>query len=106
MNRVPASERLTFDVTVQNQGESEETDLGVSVSITNGDRINVDQTIPRIAAGESETVSIPIPEAPEHRSRQHRDGRRRPGPGRRDPREQPHPVPGGLYGRMNIAVRP
>ncbi|HZO58555.1 MAG TPA: CARDB domain-containing protein [Solirubrobacterales bacterium] len=64
VNRVPVSDQLTFDVTVQNQGESEETDLGVSVSITNGERINVDQTIPRIAAGESETVSIPIQQAP------------------------------------------
>jgi hypothetical protein len=64
VNRVPVSDQLTFDVTVQNQGESEETDLAVSVAITNGDRINVDQTIPRIAAGESETVSIPIPDAP------------------------------------------
>lgn len=64
VNRVPVSDQLTFDVTVQNQGESEETDLQVSVTITNGNRISVDQTIPRIAAGESETVSIPIPEAP------------------------------------------
>jgi hypothetical protein len=64
VNRVPSSDQLTIDVTVQNQGESEETDLGVSVSITNGERINVDQTIPRIAAGESETVSIPIQQAP------------------------------------------
>jgi hypothetical protein len=64
VNRVPAGGELTFDVTVQNQGESEETDLGVSVAISNGDRINVDQTIPRIAAGESETVSIPIPQSP------------------------------------------
>ena len=64
VNRVPVSDRLTFDVAVQNQGESEETDLGVSVAITNGERITVDQTIPRIAAGESETVSIPIPDAP------------------------------------------
>jgi hypothetical protein len=64
VNRVPVSDQLTFDVTVQNQGESEETDLAVSVSITDGNRINVDQTIPRIAAGESETVSIPIPDTP------------------------------------------
>ena len=64
VNRVPVSDQLTFDVAIQNQGESEETDLGVSVSITNGDRITVDQTIPRIAAGESETLSIPIPESP------------------------------------------
>jgi hypothetical protein len=64
VNRVPAGERLTFDVQVQNQGESDETDVAVSIAITNGDRINVDQTIPRIAAGETETVSIPIPDAP------------------------------------------
>jgi uncharacterized membrane protein len=64
VNRVPISDQLSFDVTVQNQGESEETDLGVSVSITNGERISVDQAIPRIPAGESETVSIPIPDAP------------------------------------------
>ena len=64
VNRVPVGSDLTFEVTVQNQGESEETDLGVSVSITNGERINVEQTIPRIAAGESETVSIPIQQEP------------------------------------------
>jgi CARDB len=64
INRVPASDRLTFDVTIQNQGESEETDVNVSVSIRNGDRIDVDQTIPRIAAGAEETVSIPIPDQP------------------------------------------
>ena len=64
VNRVPAGERLSFDVTVQNQGESEETDVAVSIAISNGDRINVDQTIPRIAAGEEETVSIPIPDTP------------------------------------------
>ena len=64
VNRVPAGGRLSLDVTVQNQGESEETDVAVSIAIANGDRINVDQTIPRIAAGEEETVSIPIPETP------------------------------------------
>ena len=64
VNRVPVSGRLTFDVKVQNQGESEETDVAVSVAIANGDRINVDQTIPRIAAGQEETVSIPLPKAP------------------------------------------
>jgi uncharacterized membrane protein len=51
-------------VTVQNQGESEETDVAVSIAISNGERINVDQTIPRIAAGQEETVSIPITGTP------------------------------------------
>jgi hypothetical protein len=64
VNRVPVSPDLTFDVAVQNQGDSEETDVGVSVSIHGGKTINVDQTISRIAAGDSQTVSIPISDQP------------------------------------------
>jgi hypothetical protein len=64
VNRVPVADRMTFDVTIQNQGESDETDVTVSVSITNGQDINVEQAIPRIAAGQEETVSIPITEQP------------------------------------------
>ena len=51
VNRVAVGDQLAFDVEVQNQGESEETDVAVSVTITDGKQINVDQTIPRIAAG-------------------------------------------------------
>jgi CARDB len=65
VNRVAVADRMTFDVAVQNQGESDETDVGVSISITNGKDIDVEQTIPRIAAGQSETVSIPITEQPD-----------------------------------------
>lgn len=65
VNRVPVADRLTFDVTVQNQGESDETDIAVSITITNGSDIGVEQTIPRIAAGQEETVSIPISERPD-----------------------------------------
>ena len=65
VNRVPVGGRLTFDVTVQNGGESDETDVAVSISITNGKDINVEQTIPRIAAGAEETISIPLPEKPD-----------------------------------------
>ena len=65
VNRVPVTDRLTFDVAVQNQGESDETDVGVSISIADGKDINVEQTIPRIAAGESETVSVPLTEQPD-----------------------------------------
>jgi hypothetical protein len=65
VNRVPVADRMTFDVTVQNQGESDETDVAVSISITDGKDINVEQTIPRIAAGQEETVSIPISEQPD-----------------------------------------
>jgi hypothetical protein len=65
VNRVPVADRMTFDVSIQNQGESEETDVAVTVAITNGKDINVEQTIPRIAAGVEETVSIPITEQPD-----------------------------------------
>ena len=39
--------------------------MTVSISITDGKDINVEQTIPRIAAGQEETVSIPISEKPD-----------------------------------------
>jgi hypothetical protein len=65
VNRVPVADQMTFDVTVQNQGESDETDVAVSIAITDGKDINVEQTIPRIAAGQEETVSIPISEQPD-----------------------------------------
>jgi hypothetical protein len=64
VNRIALAEGLSFDVEVQNQGESEETDVGVTISITDGKRIEVDQAISRIAAGDTQTVSIPISQKP------------------------------------------
>jgi hypothetical protein len=65
VNRVALTDELAFDVEVNNGGDSEETDVGVSITITDGKEISVEQTIPRIAAGQSETVSIPLTEQPE-----------------------------------------
>jgi CARDB len=65
VNRVTVTDQLAFDVKVQNGGDSEETDVGVSITISDGTKISVDQTIPRIAAGQSETVSIPVTKTPE-----------------------------------------
>jgi hypothetical protein len=65
VNRIAVTDKLTFDVKVQNQGQSEETDVAVSIAISDGKKISVDQTIPRIAAGQTETVSIPLTQAPE-----------------------------------------
>lgn len=66
VNRIPAGNQLALDVKVQNQGQSEETDVGVSLTIQQGGkRISVNQTIPRIAAGATETVSIPITQKPQ-----------------------------------------
>jgi hypothetical protein len=64
VNRIAAGEDLAFEVEVQNQGESEETDVPVTVTIANGKRIQVEQTISRIAAGDTQTVTIPLTETP------------------------------------------
>jgi hypothetical protein len=64
VNRIALADGLSFEAEVQNQGESEETDVGVSLSITDGKKINVDQTIPSIAPGDSQTVSIPLSQKP------------------------------------------
>jgi CARDB len=54
------------DVQVQNQGDSEETDVGVTFQLTGGAQtISGDATIPRISAGGIETGSIPIQPAPD-----------------------------------------
>lgn len=65
VNRVAVTDELAFDVKVQNGGDSEETDIGVSITISDGKKISVDQTIPRIASGQSETISIPVTDSPE-----------------------------------------
>jgi hypothetical protein len=64
VNRIAAANGLTFDVTVQNQGESEETKVPVTVQIKGGKPIELEQTISRIAAGDTQTVSIPITPTP------------------------------------------
>jgi len=64
VNRIPLTNQLAFDVKVQNQGQSEETDVGVSLTIQNSKKIAVNQTIARIAAGATETVSIPLTQKP------------------------------------------
>jgi hypothetical protein len=60
-----SSSNLTFDVQVMNQGENDEKQVRVRLSITGaGTPINRTQTIPSIAAGETETATIPLAAAP------------------------------------------
>jgi CARDB len=55
-----------IEVQVQNQGDSEEADVGVSFELTGGTQtISGEATIPRIAAGAIQTASIPIEPAPD-----------------------------------------
>jgi hypothetical protein len=54
-----------FDIQVVNQGDSTETDVGVTVTIgSGGDAIKLEETIDEIAAGEAKNVSIPLTDQP------------------------------------------
>ena len=57
--------RLPSTWKIQNQGESEETDVGVSVTISGGqEQIDVNQTITASPPAIPQTVSIPITKKP------------------------------------------
>ena len=56
---------IAFDIQVVNQGDSTETDVGVTVTVgSGGDATKLEETIPEIAAGEQKTVSIPLTSQP------------------------------------------
>lgn len=62
---VPLSDDLSFEVQVVNQGESNETDVNVTVSVgQGGDAIQVEEQIPEIAVGEQQNVIIPLGQDP------------------------------------------
>src|SRR3954451_1125172 len=60
-----SSPNLSLDVQVMNQGENDEKQVRVRLSITGaGNPINVTKTIPAIAAGETQTATIPLAATP------------------------------------------
>ena len=62
---IKATPNLSFDVQVMNQGENDESDVPVKVSISGaGKPIVVQQRLDSIAAGQSKTVSIPLAATP------------------------------------------
>jgi hypothetical protein len=62
---VTATGDLSFDVQVLNQGENTETDVTVTATVgSGGDEITAEGVIETIAAGESQTVTIPLNETP------------------------------------------
>jgi hypothetical protein len=62
---VPLSGDIAFDVQVVNQGDSTETDVRVTVTVgQGGDALELEDTIPEIAAGEAKSVTIPLSEQP------------------------------------------
>ncbi len=68
VNRVPVSSNLAFEAKVTNGGSSDETDIGVTLTISGPKKISVSQTISRIATGQSTTVSIPVTQKPDTKS--------------------------------------
>jgi hypothetical protein len=58
---IPTSPNLSFDVQVTNQGEHDETEVPVELTVSgSGQPIVVKGTIDAIAAGETKTVSLPL----------------------------------------------
>ncbi len=63
--QLKATPNLSFDVTVMNQGENDEKNVRVKVTVTGaGKPIVVQQTIPAVAAGQSATASVPLAATP------------------------------------------
>jgi len=62
---ITVSQKLSFDVTVQNGGVNKESDVQVTVTISgSGKPIVREQTIPTMAAGQQKIVSIPLAATP------------------------------------------
>jgi hypothetical protein len=62
---VQLTKDIAFDIQVVNQGDSTETDVGVTVTVgSGGDATKLEETIPEIAAGEQKTASIPLTSQP------------------------------------------
>jgi hypothetical protein len=63
--QIKASSNTSFEVQVNNQGENDEKNVKVTLSISGaGKPIELEETLPQIAAGESKTVSIPLSSTP------------------------------------------
>jgi hypothetical protein len=62
---VPAVKGLSFDVQIQNQGTNDEKTVTVQVTVSGAGRpITVKQQIAAIAAGQTQTASVPLPRLP------------------------------------------
>jgi hypothetical protein len=64
-NTVTADGAAEVEVSVDNQGDSEETDIPVQVTVTGGDEpIEAEETLSKILPGETQTVTVPLDPAP------------------------------------------
>ena len=61
---VQLTKDIAFDIQVVNQGDSTETDVGVTVTVGSVATRSTEETIPEIAAGEQKMASIPLTSQP------------------------------------------
>jgi hypothetical protein len=62
---IRAQKGLSFDVQVQDQGQNDEKNVIVKVTVSGaGTPISVEQAIPTIKAGATATASVPLPSLP------------------------------------------
>lgn len=65
VNRVPATGRVTFHVTFQNQGDNDENDVRVTITVRgSGKTITARKTVAQTKAGSQAEVDIPLGETP------------------------------------------
>jgi hypothetical protein len=63
--QIKAAPNLSLDVQVINQGENDEKNVTVKVSLRGaGKPIELEEKLPEIAAGETKTVSVPLSSTP------------------------------------------
>jgi hypothetical protein len=64
-NQIPAGANLSFTVKFMNQGENDETAVGVRLTITGaGKTINAQKTVAQTTKGQEASVDIPLTQAP------------------------------------------
>jgi hypothetical protein len=65
VNRVPATARVTFHVVFQNQGDNDENDVRVTVTVTGaGKTITARKTVPQTKAGQPAEVDVTLGQTP------------------------------------------
>jgi hypothetical protein len=65
VTEIPAGSGLSFEVQVQNQGQSNEQDVPVSVTIEGGDEpIELEGSLDTLASGDTGMVSVPLKTTP------------------------------------------
>lgn len=65
LNRITVSSNIPFSIGIANQGENDESDVKVKLTISgSGDPITVTKTVDEVQQGAEETVNLPLDQAP------------------------------------------